>query len=75
MCNNTKNEEKWDKLENQQNAGAISPNKYCENPLYYGMRGDMNVMPPVFLRPYSYNYNEIYICNGYILYKVEIIFP
>ena len=28
-----------------------------------------------FLRNYNYNYNEIYICHGYILYKVWIIFP
>ena len=23
----------------------------------------------------SYSFNEIYICHGYIMYKVEVIFP
>ena len=39
-------------------------------------RGSTNVTPPVFLLAnYNYNYTEIYIYRGYVLYKVQIIFP
>jgi hypothetical protein len=33
------------------------------------------VMPPILLRNYNYSFNEIYMYHGYILYKVETIFP
>jgi hypothetical protein len=34
------------------------------------------ILPPIFfLRKCNYSYNEIYIYRGYILHKVEIIFP
>ena len=33
-------------------------------------------MPPlIFLRYCNVSYDEMYIYHGYILYKVEIIFP
>ena len=39
-------------------------------------RGDTIVIPPIFfLRNYNYNYNKMYACDGYMIYKVEIIFP
>ena len=37
--------------------------------------GGKKIMPPIFFSEQSYNYNEIYIYHGYILYEVEIIFP
>jgi hypothetical protein len=37
------------------------------------MKVCIKVMPFFFIR--HYNYNGIYIYDGYILYKVEIIFP
>jgi hypothetical protein len=34
------------------------------------------VMPLIFFSvTCSYSFNEIYICHGYILYKIEVIFP
>jgi hypothetical protein len=34
----------------------------------------MKVMPPITSSEINYSFNEIYICHGYIIYKVEIIF-
>jgi len=39
-------------------------------------RSGIKIIPPIFfLRKCKFSYIEIYIYDGYILYKVEIIFP
>jgi len=41
----------------------------------YTRGGTIVIRPIFFLMNYNYSYNKLYVCDGYMLYKVEIIFP